>query len=135
MRYGIPEEVVSDGGSEFDNQMIRELALKYGFQWKPSSSEMPNSNGIAESVVKQIKYIIRKCNNENSDPCLAILVFTNIRSKSTRMSPAQRFFARQMRSVLSTMKKFLSPFNAEETKTKIRKANNKRNTMTKTLMI
>ena len=38
------------------------------------------------------------------------------------MSPAQRFFGRQLRSVLPTMKKFLSPFNVEETKTKIQKA-------------
>ena len=38
------------------------------------------------------------------------------------MSPAQRFFGRQLRSILPTMKKCLSSFNAEETKNKIRKA-------------
>ena len=105
MRYGIPEEVVSDGGPEFDNKMMRELAHKYGFRWNPCSPEMPNSNGMA-----------------NSDPCLTILEFTNTSSKSIGMSPAQRFFGRQLRSVLPTMKKFLSPFNVEETKTKIQKA-------------
>ena len=57
MRYGIPEEVVSDGGPEFDNKMMRELAHKYGFRWNPCSPEMPNSNGMAESAVKQIKGI------------------------------------------------------------------------------
>ena len=46
MRYGIPQEVVNDGGPEFDNQMMREVAYKYGFKWNPSSPEMPNSNGI-----------------------------------------------------------------------------------------
>ena len=81
MRYGIPQEVVNDGGPEFDNQMMREVAHKYGFKWNPSSPEMPNSNGMGESAVKQIKYIIRKRNNENSDPCLAILEFTNTLSK------------------------------------------------------
>lgn len=60
MRYGIPEEVVSDGGPEFDNKMMRELAHKYGFRWNPCSPEMPNSNRIAESTVKQIKCIIKK---------------------------------------------------------------------------
>ena len=50
-----------------------------------------------------------------------ILEFSNTPSKSTGMSPVQRLFGRQ--SVLPTMKKkFLSSFNAEETKTKIRKA-------------
>ena len=122
MRYGIPEEVVSDEGSEFENKMMRELAHKYGFRWNPCSPEMPNSNGLAESAVKQIKCIIKKCNNENSDPCLAILEFTNTPSKSIGMSAAQRFFGRQLRSVLPTMKKFLSPFNVEETITKIQKA-------------
>ena len=83
---------------------------------------MPNSNGMVESAVKQIRYLIRKCNNENSDPCLAILEFTNTPSKSTGMSPTEKFFGRQLRSVLPTMKKFLSPFNAEEIITKMRKA-------------
>ena len=50
MRYGIPEEVVSDGGPKFDDQMMRELAHK--FKWNPSSSEMPNSNRTVESAVK-----------------------------------------------------------------------------------
>ena len=52
MRYGILQEVVSDGSPEFDNQMMRELAYKYGFKWNPSSSEMPNPNGTVESAVK-----------------------------------------------------------------------------------
>ena len=111
MRYGIPE-VISNRGLEFDNQMMREQAHKYGFKRNPSSPEMLNSNEMVESAVKQIKYIIRKCNNENSDPCQAILEFTNTPSKSTGMSPGQRFLGRKLRSV----------FNAEETKTKIRKA-------------
>ena len=119
MRYGISEEIVSDGGPEFDNQMMRELAHKNGFKWW-IHQRCHTPIGMAESAVNQIKCIIRKCNNENSNPCLAILEFTNTASKSTRMSPAQRFFGRQMWSVLPMMKKFLSPFNAEETK--IRKA-------------
>ena len=99
--------------------MMRELAHKYGFKWNSSSPEMPNSIGMVESAVKQIKYIIRKCNNKNSNPYLAILEVTNIPSKSTGKSPAQRFFGRQLRSVLPTMMKFLSPFSAKETKTRI----------------
>ena len=121
MRYGIPEKVVSDGGPEFDNQIMRELAHKYEFKWNPSSPETPNSNGMGESAVKQMKNI-RKYYNRNSNSCLAILEFNNAPSKSTGTSPAQRFFGRQMRSIMSTMKKFLSPFNAEKMKTKIRKA-------------
>ena len=76
------------GGPEFDSQMMRELTHKYGFKWNSSSPEMPNSNGIMESAVKQIKYIIRKCNNENRDPCLVTLEFTNTPSKSTRNVPS-----------------------------------------------
>ena len=54
-RYGILEEVVSDGGPEFDNKMMRELAHKYGFKRNPNSPEISNSNGMAESAVKQMK--------------------------------------------------------------------------------
>ena len=82
---------------------------------------------MGESAVKQIKYITRKCSNENSYPCQAILEFTNTPLKSTGMSPAQRFFGRQLRRVLPMMKKFLSLFNAEEKKTKIWKAKQQQN--------
>ena len=88
-----------------ESQLTREVK----FQW----------NG---GISCKIKYIIRKCKNENSDPCQAIVEFPNTPSKSTGMSPVQRFFGKQLRSELSTMKKFLSPFNAGEAKTKIRKA-------------
>ena len=54
MRYSIPEEVVIDGGPEFDNRMMRELTHKYGFKWNPSSPEIPNSNEMTESAVNQI---------------------------------------------------------------------------------
>ena len=101
MRYCTPE-VVCDGGAEFNDRMMKELAHWYGFKWNPSSPEMPNSNGMAESAVKQIKYIIRKCNNENGDPCVAKQKFSNTSSKSTGISPTQRFFEGQMKSVLST---------------------------------
>ena len=74
-------------------------------------------------TVDRVEFLRKEqCNNENSDHCLAILEFTNAPSKSIGMSPAQRFFGRQLRSVLPTMKKFLSPFNVEETKTKTQKA-------------
>lgn len=44
MRYSIPEEVVTDGGPEFDNQMMKRLACRYGFRW--NSPDRSSTNGI-----------------------------------------------------------------------------------------
>ena len=132
MRYDIPE-VVSNGDLKFDNKMMRELTYKYIFKWNPSSPDMPNSNGMAESALKQIKYLIRKCDNEISEPCQAILEFTNTPSKSTGISSAQRFFGRQLNCLW--WRNSYPHLMRKKWNIKYKKQNSsKRNTTTKTLM-
>ena len=125
MRYGIPEEVISDGGPEFDNHMIKQLAIKYGFEWNPSSPNLPNSNGMAESAMKQVKGVMKKCSDENSDPFIAILEYINTPSQAMGISPAERFFGRQLRSILPIMKTKVTPKNAEDVKIKMKQAKTK----------
>lgn len=67
-------------------------------------------NGITESAVKQIKSIIKKCNNENND----LWLYWNSPSKSLGMSSFQRLFGRQLRSVFPTMKKNSCPYSMQK---------------------
>ena len=57
MRHSIPEEVVSDGGPEFDDQMMRELAHKYGFKWR-YTIELENGKRLVRNK-RQLRLITR----------------------------------------------------------------------------
>ena len=54
-RYGIPDEVVSDDGPQFLAEEFRDFAQAYGFKHTRTSPHYPQSNGKAESAVKQAK--------------------------------------------------------------------------------
>ena len=113
MRFGIPLEIVSDCGPQFDSLEFKNFSKQYGFEWNPSSPTYPRSNGMAESAVKQVKSILRKCEAEDSDPHLAVLEFLNTPSKQIQLSPAQRFFDRELRSIHPVAKSLLLPKNSE----------------------
>ena len=74
---------------------------------------------MAESGVKQVKQILKKCEKDYSDPHLAILEFINTPSKPVGLSPAQRFFDRELRSIHPIKKDLLIPKNAEDVKSRI----------------
>ena len=48
MRFGLPMEVISDGGPQFNSEAFRLFAKEYGFLWSPCSPRSPESNGMAE---------------------------------------------------------------------------------------
>ena len=72
-RHGIPHTVVSDNGPQFDNHKFRAFALKYGFDHTTSSPGYAQSNGLAETGVKIVKRILKKCEENHDDPFLALL--------------------------------------------------------------
>ena len=47
-RHGIPEEVVTDNGSQFDSNAFRRFSKEYQFHHITSSPYYPRSNGEAE---------------------------------------------------------------------------------------
>ena len=51
-RYGIPEVIVSDNGSEFSSHEFAEFAREYGFKHTSSLPRYPQSNGLAERAVQ-----------------------------------------------------------------------------------
>ena len=69
--HGIPTVLVSDNGPQFDLRDMREFASSYGFQHITSSPYYPQSNGLAERMVKTVKSLLR----DTSDPYLALLSY------------------------------------------------------------
>ena len=59
-RFGISSEIVTDHGSHFHNEMMKELASKLGFKHDHSSPYYPQENGQVEAVNKSLKTILQK---------------------------------------------------------------------------
>jgi hypothetical protein len=58
--FGIPSEIFIDHGSDFQNEMMIELASNMGFKHDHSSPYYPQDNGQVEVVNKSLKTILQK---------------------------------------------------------------------------
>ena len=104
-RYGIPEIVVSDLGSQFTSEEWNLFASEYGFQKTLSSPLFHQSNGEAERMVQTLKRILQK----NADPTVALL---NYRASPglCGKSPAELFFGRRLRTRVPQLQGKLLPY-------------------------
>nr|XP_022912236.1 uncharacterized protein K02A2.6-like [Onthophagus taurus] len=103
-RFGIPKVVKSDNGPQYKNHHFVNFAKTYGFKHITSSPKYPKSNGLAERAVQTVKNISKK----NEDIYLGLLAFKNTPLKCG-VSPAQLFFARNLRDTLPRNEKSLIP--------------------------
>ena len=106
-RFGIPEELSTDGGPEFTSNAMAELLKEFGIRHRVSSAYHPHSNMRAELAVKNIKRAIRQNvdsngNINNSRMAAAMLALKNTPDRDTRMSPAEYVFGRQLNDTLPT---------------------------------
>lgn len=54
-RYGIPEELVSDNGSQYKSRKFRKFMREWNVKHTTSSPRYPKSNGFSESMVKSVR--------------------------------------------------------------------------------
>ncbi|KAL1190116.1 putative mitochondrial protein [Cardamine amara subsp. amara] len=59
-RFGVPQIVISDGGSHFINSMLESLLKKYGVKLKVATPYHPQTSGQVEVSNKQIKAILAR---------------------------------------------------------------------------
>ena len=59
-RFGVPRDVISDGGSHFAKQALQTLLAKYGVKHKVFLAYHPRTNGQAEISNREIKLILEK---------------------------------------------------------------------------
>ena len=126
-RYGTPDEDVSDSSSQYISREFKNFAKEYGFNHVTTSPYHHQSNGKAESAVKEAKKILRKTTASKSDPYLALLAHRNTPQERFSTSPAQRLFSRKTKTNLPTSSNLLKPSVAEDTleKDKLRKLKQK----------
>ena len=87
-QYGIPDECITDNGTQFESHEYSRFAREYGFIIRKSSPYHRQGNGKAESAVKIAKNILKKSRHE--DPYLALLAYRNTPQQGYDYSPAQR---------------------------------------------
>ena len=97
--YGIPEEIMSDQGSQFTSEEYQKFAQEYGIKIIHSSPRYPQSNGFIESMVKITKQILERCKQTNSDAHLAMLLYRATPLQSGMASPAELLNQRRLQTI------------------------------------
>jgi transposase InsO family protein len=59
-RYGVPNKIITDNGSNLNNQTMRELCKNFKIEHHNSSPYRPKMNGAVEAANKNIKKILQK---------------------------------------------------------------------------
>ena len=66
-RYGIPERIITDNGTNFNSKVVEDLCKKFKIKHHNSSPYRPQMNGAVEAANKNIKKIIQKMTVTHKD--------------------------------------------------------------------
>ena len=102
-RYGIPKEIVSDGGPEYAGKKYTEFCKQWDITHTFSSPEHHESNGFAERTIQTVKRTLKKCLKRKEDPNLALLTLKASKSTTTGTAPTTMFFNRTIRTLVPTI--------------------------------
>ena len=103
--FGVPEQLSSDGGTEFTADSTRGFLKTWGVTHRISAAYNPQSNGRAEVAVKTVKRLMRSnidtSGNLNTDKFLqAMLQLRNTPDQDCGISPAEIVFGRKLQDNL-----------------------------------
>ena len=117
-RYGCPDILISDNGTQFTSGEFTEFAESWNFEHRTSSPYNSKGNRKVESAVKMAKKILRKSKDAGSDPFMGILDYRNTPTQGMDTSPSQRLMNRRTRTLLPTTKALLKPSVVQADKVK-----------------
>ena len=103
---GWPRSIRSDGSPQFCGDFSI-FCEKNNIKHELSAPYNPRSNGLAESAVKIVKIILKKCSEENGNPERALYEWRNLPCNHS-YSPAQLIFGRRQRVSLPMHKSAFS---------------------------
>ena len=104
-RYGCPDAVISDNGSQFTSLEFAQFKNKWKFKHRTISPGNSKANGKVESAVKTAKQLLRKAD----DIHLALLDHRNTITQGMTTSPAQRLMSRRTKTLLPVTENLLRP--------------------------
>ena len=103
--YGIPDELSSDGGSEFVAHATQDFLKNWGVSHRLSSAYFPHSNCRAELGVKTAKRLITSNTGPNGslnkdEFHRALLQYRNTPDPTTKVSPSMCVFGRTIKDFI-----------------------------------
>ncbi len=116
-RFGVPEEISSDGGPEFSATATADFFKRWGVRHRVSSAHFPQANGRAEVAVKKAKRTLMdnvsaSGSLDNDGLLRALLQLRNTPDPDCNISPAETIFGQPIRdafSFISRKEKFNNP--------------------------
>lgn len=119
-RFGKPQFVSTDNGTQFLSDEFRQFAQAWGFQHTVSAPYHQQANGKAESAVKIAKLLVKKAYDSKQDFWELLLQWRNTPNKMNS-SPVQRLFNRRTRFGVPMADEKYLPKIEEGVKEKIKK--------------
>ena len=118
-RTGIPREILSDQGSNFMSDLVKNLCTMLGIKKIKTTPYHPQANGLVENFNGTLKRMLKGYSNEelkNWDKSIPYLLFAYREAKhdSTGFSPFELLYARHVRGPLSIIKEEWEEVNSEE---------------------
>ena len=110
-RVGVPEEMLSDLGSQFISGMMKELSRLLSIQRLTTTPYHPMANGLVEKMNCTIKSMLKKLTAERPkdwDRYLAPLLFAyrEVPQSSTGFSPFELLYGRSVRGPMQILKEY-----------------------------
>lgn len=109
-RYGLPETLVSDNGSQFTSTEFKEFVSANGIRHVLTAPYHPSTNGIAERFVQSLKQGLKKSAVQPFHLRLYnfLLTYRNTPHATTKECPASLMMGRRLRSRLDLVRPSMS---------------------------
>ncbi|XP_062615055.1 uncharacterized protein LOC134276789 [Saccostrea cucullata] len=108
-RVGIPKEVLSDMGTQFTSNIMKEVGRLLSFKQLVTTPYHPACNGLVEKFNGTLKSMMKKMSSERPkdwDRYLPALLFAyrEVPQESTKFSPFDLVYARNVRGPMAVLK-------------------------------
>ncbi len=97
-RVGCPIRFCSDGGRQFVSREMRDFLERWGVNQRISSPHFHQSNGLAESAVKSVKGLLKKCGGKINQQFREGYLELRNTPREGGKSPAEILFGHPLRS-------------------------------------
>ncbi len=106
-RFGLPDQIVSDNGSQFTSNEFKMFLESNGIKQITSATYHPATNGLAERFVQTLKNSFKASKSTeatiNKDLATFLLAYRNAQHSTTAASPATLLLGRQVRTRLDLL--------------------------------
>ncbi len=99
---------MTDNGPQYASRDFKQFTSAYGFAHITSSPMYPQSNESSERMVQTVKDILKKCDEEGSDPYLGLLSYRTTPVSHHLKSPSELLNHRKFNTTLPVAQRALS---------------------------